>query len=65
MKIFRENILQQLFVFILFSSIISCDNWEGKDIEKYNPNYGNQDDEPAFDKATGGKMKFKKDFEIK
>ena len=35
MKNFRENILQQLFVFILFGSIISCDNWEGKDIEKY------------------------------
>lgn len=35
MKIFRENILLQLFVFILFSSIISCENWELKDIEKY------------------------------
>ena len=31
--------------------------------KKFNPQYGNQDDEPAFDKATGGKMKFKKDFE--
>jgi len=31
--------------------------------KKFNPAYGDQDDEPAFDKATGGKMKFKKDFE--
>ena len=31
--------------------------------KKFNPAYGDQDDEPAFDKATGGKMKFKKEFE--
>tara|TARA_Y100000034_G_C6749313_1_gene332943 strand:- start:175 stop:660 length:486 start_codon:yes stop_codon:yes gene_type:complete len=31
--------------------------------KKFNPNYGEQDDEPSFDKATNGKMKFKKDFE--
>jgi len=35
LTIFRENILQQLFVLILFGSIISCNNWEVKDIEKY------------------------------
>ena len=36
---------------------------EKRSKKKFNPQYGGQDDEPAFDKATGGKMKFKKDFE--
>jgi len=36
---------------------------EKRSKNKFNPQYGGQDDEPAFDKATGGKMKFKKDFE--
>ncbi len=36
---------------------------EKKGKKKFNPGYGDQDDEPAFDKATGGKMKFKKEFE--
>ena len=35
MKVYIKNTIQPLFLFVLFSSIISCNNWEEKDIEKY------------------------------